>query len=113
MAISGNLQPAFIAPRYNQVDFCYNIFSAHYILYCSEYAQRRDNSQLLKGSLWLKRDKFFSKWRERFFVITSTFIKCFESESESILLWKVPLFKIHNKVSFNFLTLSDGALRNQ
>ena len=89
MAISGNLQPAFIAPRYNQVKFTHYIFSAHYILNCSEYTQRRDNSQLLKGNLWLKRDKLFSKWRERFVVITSTFIKCFESESESILLWKV------------------------
>ena len=44
---------------------------------------------LQKGLLWLKRDKFFSKWRERFFVVTPTHLKCFESDDESIMLWKV------------------------
>ena len=55
----------------------------------SEYRECRESVHLQKGGLWLKRDKFFSKWRERFFVITSTHLKCFESDSESILLWKV------------------------
>lgn len=60
----------------------------------SEYNQRRENVQLKKENLWLKRDKFFSKWRERFFVVTSSYLKCFESEDESILLWKMELPEI-------------------
>ena len=53
---------------------------------------------MLKGGLWLKRDKFLSKWRERFFVVTATHLKCFESEEESILLWKIELSEIVNVV---------------
>ena len=50
---------------------------------------------LAKSKLWLRRDKFFSKWRERFFSLTSSYLKCFETEEQSVLLWKVnirPLF---------------------
>lgn len=64
----------------------------------SDYALRRDQVHLQKGLLWLKRDKFFSKWRERFFVVTPTHLKCFESDSESILLWKMEHCEIMNVV---------------
>ena len=46
---------------------------------------------LAKSKLWLRRDKFFSKWRERYFTVTSSYLKCFETEEQSVLLWKVKI----------------------
>lgn len=33
------------------------------------------------GLLWQKRDKFFSRWKERFFVLTKDYLACFKKES--------------------------------
>ncbi|KAH9360785.1 hypothetical protein HPB48_018240 [Haemaphysalis longicornis] len=34
-----------------------------------------------KDLLWQKRDKFFSRWKERFFVLTKDYLACFKKES--------------------------------
>ena len=67
----------------------------------SEYRECRESVHLQKGGLWLKRDKFFSKWRERFFTVTSSYLKCFETEEQSVLLWKVKIIYWVLKGSFS------------
>ena len=41
-------------------------------------------SQLKKGILWQQRDKIFSRWKERFFVLTNDYLQCFKKGSSRI-----------------------------
>ena len=67
----------------------------------SDFLQRNDAVILAKSKLWLRRDKFFSKWRERYFTVTSSYLKCFETEEQSVLLWKVKIRSWFLKGSFS------------
>ena len=57
----------------------------------SDFLHRPEAVPLAQSSLWLRRDKLFSKWRERFFTLTSSHLKCFQTEEASVLLWKVTI----------------------
>ena len=37
----------------------------------------------LAGLLWQQKDKFFSRWKERYFVLTEDNLQCFKKESSS------------------------------
>ena len=39
---------------------------------------------LRKGLLWQQKDKFFSRWKERFFVLTDDYLQCFKKENSRI-----------------------------
>ena len=39
---------------------------------------------LLKGVLWLQREKVFSRWKERFFVLTKDYLQCFKKSTSMI-----------------------------
>ena len=41
-------------------------------------------SQLKKGILWQQRDKIFSRWKERFFVLTKDYLQCFKKGTSRI-----------------------------
>ena len=41
-------------------------------------------SQLKKGILWQQRDKIFSRWKDRFFVLTNDYLQCFKKGSSRI-----------------------------
>lgn len=36
-----------------------------------------------KGLLWQQRDRLFSRWKERFFVLTQDYLNCFRKASDS------------------------------
>ena len=36
------------------------------------------SSTLRKGLLWTQRDKVFSRWKERYFVLTKEYLNCFK-----------------------------------
>ena len=42
------------------------------------------SSQLKKGILWQQRDKIFSRWKERFFVLTKDYLQCFKKGTSRI-----------------------------
>lgn len=42
-------------------------------------------STVLKGVLWQQRDKVFSRWKERYFVLTSDYLQCFKKSSPSVM----------------------------
>ena len=42
------------------------------------------NSQLKKGILWQQRDKIFSRWKEKFFVLTKDYLQCFKKGTSRI-----------------------------
>jgi len=37
-----------------------------------------------KGLLWQQKDKFFSRWKERFFILTEDYLHCFKKENSRI-----------------------------
>ena len=39
---------------------------------------------LRKGLLWQQRDKLFSRWKERFFILTADYLQCFKKASSRI-----------------------------
>ncbi|XP_055925418.1 uncharacterized protein LOC129957219 [Argiope bruennichi] len=43
---------------------------------------RPESVTLKKGTLWQQRDKFFSRWKERFFILTSDYLACFKKASK-------------------------------
>ena len=43
------------------------------------------SSTVLKGVLWQQRDKVFSRWKERYFVLTSDYLQCFKKSSPSVM----------------------------
>lgn len=42
-------------------------------------------STVLKGVLWQQRDKVFSRWKERYFVLTTDYLQCFKKSSPSVM----------------------------
>ncbi|XP_076327268.1 uncharacterized protein LOC143234094 [Tachypleus tridentatus] len=45
-------------------------------------AVRPEATTLKKGLLWQQRDKFFSRWKERYFVLTLDYLACFKKGSK-------------------------------
>ena len=52
------------------------------------------SSTLRKGLLWQQRDKLFSSWKERYFILTQDFLQCFKKETSRITDMGGFLFKI-------------------
>merc|ERR1719483_1695029 len=47
-----------------------------------------------KGLLWQQKDKFFSRWKERFFILTEDYLQCFKKENSRISEMGPFLFKL-------------------
>ena len=47
-----------------------------------------------KGLLWQQRDKLFSRWKERFFILTSDYLQCFKKGTSRITEMGGFIFKI-------------------
>jgi hypothetical protein len=43
------------------------------------------STMVLKGVLWTQRDKVFSRWKERYFVLTTDYLQCFKKASPSVM----------------------------
>lgn len=60
-------------------------FLKHSMLSCSSiFHESSANNQLKKGILWQQRDKIFSRWKERFFVLTKDYLQCFKKGTSRI-----------------------------
>jgi hypothetical protein len=47
-----------------------------------------------KGLLWQQKDRFFSHWKERFFILTEDYLQCFKKENSRISEMGSFLFKV-------------------
>ena len=54
-------------------------------------------STLRKGLLWQQRDKIFSRWKERFFVLTPDYLNCFKRGTSRISEMGEFLFKVSRR----------------
>ena len=52
------------------------------------------SAALMKGLLWQQRDKLFSRWKERFFILTSDYLQCFKRGNSRITEMGAFIFKI-------------------
>ena len=51
-------------------------------------------STLKKGLLWQQRDKLFSRWKERFFILSRDYLQCFKKGTTRITEMGVFMFKV-------------------
>ena len=49
---------------------------------------------LRKGLLWQQRDKLFSQWKERYFILTTDYLQCFKKGSSRITEMGEFIFKV-------------------
>jgi len=54
----------------------------------------QENSTLKKGTLWQQKDKLFSRWKERFFILTKDYLQCFKKGTSRITEMGAFIFKI-------------------
>ena len=63
-----------------------------------------------KGLLWQQKDKFFSRWKERFFILTKDYLHCFKKENSRISISEMGnfilkvLYKVMKKLEPFFFT---------
>ena len=60
-----------------------------------------DFSPLKKGLLWQQRDKLFSRWKERYFVLTKDYFHCFKKATSKITEMGGFIFKVRNLLLVN------------
>ena len=63
--------------------------------------QEGDDGVLKKGLLWQQRDKLFSRWKERYFILTKDYFHCFKKATSRItemggFIFKVLFFPSHS-----------------
>jgi hypothetical protein len=61
----------------------------------------RSSSTVRKGLLWQQRDKIFSQWKERYFILTPDYLQCFKKGSSRITEMGEFIFKV-NGIQFYF-----------
>eukprot|EP00090_Calanus_glacialis_P046859 TRINITY_DN9410_c0_g1_i1.p1 TRINITY_DN9410_c0_g1~~TRINITY_DN9410_c0_g1_i1.p1 ORF type:complete len:511 (+),score=78.07 TRINITY_DN9410_c0_g1_i1:106-1533(+) len=64
--------------------------------YCSksEHDLTKGLSAVKKGILWQQRDKLFSRWKERFFILTDDYFHCFKKGSSKLTEMGEYIFKV-------------------
>jgi len=79
---------AFLSPTYEPFSLPVTV---------RDFEKQNEQFPLLKGMLWQKKERFFSRWKERFFILTPKHIQCFEkspTHSNDSALFQVQLSKI-------------------
>ena len=56
----------------------------------------RSSSTVRKGLLWQQRDKIFSQWKERYFILTPDYLQCFKKGTSRITEMGEFIFKVSN-----------------
>ena len=64
------------------------------------FEETPSDSNIKKGLLWQQRDKLFSRWKERYFVLTKDLLQCYKKETSKITDMGGFIFK----VSYFFLS---------
>lgn len=54
----------------------------------------QESTSIKKGLLWQQRDKLFSRWKERYFILTKDLLQCFKKETSKITEMGGFIFKI-------------------
>lgn len=57
-----------------------------------------------KGLLWQQRDKLFSRWKERYFILTKDYLHCFKKGSSRMTEMGGFIFKVGVRKPFRIPT---------
>ena len=63
----------------------------------------RSSSTVRKGLLWQQRDKIFSQWKERYFILTPDYLQCFKKGTSRITEMGEFIFKVRKEINFIIL----------
>ena len=58
---------------------------------------------LRKGLLWQQRDKLFSQWKERYFILTTDYLQCFKKGSSRMTEMGEFIFKVSPFLCYKIL----------
>ena len=58
------------------------------------YSGYPEYGRMRKGLLWQQRDKLFSRWKERYFILTNDFLQCFKKSTSKITEMGEFIFKV-------------------
>ena len=58
---------------------------------------------LRKGLLWQQRDKLFSQWKERYFILTTDYLQCFKKGSSRMTEMGEFIFKVSPFLCYEIL----------
>ena len=53
---------------------------------------------ILQGVFWLLKDRIFCKWKERFFILTESYLMCFKKKPSIVMDIGELVFKVFNYV---------------
>ena len=65
----------------------------------------RSSSTVRKGLLWQQRDKIFSQWKERYFILTPDYLQCFKKGTSRITEMGEFIFKVIEIQFYFFIQL--------
>ena len=60
----------------------------------------RSSSTVRKGLLWQQRDKIFSQWKERYFILTPDYLQCFKKGTSRITEMGEFIFKVRKYIIY-------------
>ena len=63
----------------------YPHFNGTYLVRVPFYSRFLQCTNYFLGVLWQQRDKVFSRWKERYFVLTCDYLQCFKKSSPSVM----------------------------
>jgi len=67
----------------------------HFTLQATEDEGQADTKQVVrKGIIWHQRDRLFSRWKERFFILTADYFHCFKKDCSKLSEMGEFLFKL-------------------
>ena len=62
--------------------------------------EQETGASIKKGLLWQQRDKLFSRWKERYFILTKDLLQCFKKETSKISEMGGFIFKVRSLDGF-------------
>ena len=76
------------------IPFSLDLFQATVMSDEASLEKSLERCTLRKGLLWQQRDKIFSRWKERFFILTEDYLQCFKRGTSRITEMGAFIFKI-------------------
>lgn len=72
------------------------------VYFTLQSASEKENYALKKGLILIQRDKLFSRWKERYLILTKDYLACFKKSSKiASSAMGGFIFKVNDKIFFS------------
>jgi hypothetical protein len=62
---------------------------------------------VLRGVLWIQRERLFTRWKERFCILTRDYLQCFKKGSTQLTEMGPFLFKVSRQAGYRHQSMDD------